>query len=255
MSLESILKAFISKTETHIQNQGVALRNLENQVGQLASALSSRPSGSLPSSIETPKPNGKEHCKAIQLRSGKEITSSVGKDDGKIVSKTKDKVPKEESQEGEDKVQKLSPGTTASSLASAVEQTFPKLIPDRPPPPFPQRLRKANQDKQFGKFLEILKQLHINIPLVEALQQMPNYVKFMKDVLTNKRRLGEFETVALTKEYSLLLKTKIPSKLKDPGSFTIPCSIGNTYCGRALCDLGASINLMPMSIFKQLGIG
>ena len=90
---------------------------------------------------------------------------------------------------------------------------------------------------------------------MEALQQMPNYVTFMKDVLTNKRKLGEFETVALTKEGSLLLQTKIPPKLKDTGSFTIPCSIGNTYCGRALCDLGASINLMPMSVFKQLGIG
>ena len=103
--------------------------------------------------------------------------------------------------------------------------------------------------------MEILKQLHINIPLVEALQQMPNYVKFMKDVLTNKRKWGEFETVALTKECSLLFQTKIPPKLKDPRSFTIPCSIGNTYCGRALCDLGAIINLMPMLVFKQLGIG
>ena len=84
---------------------------------------------------------------------------------------------------------------------------------------------------------------------------MSNYVKFMKHVLTNKRRLREFETVALTKECSLLLQTKIPPKLKDPGSFTIPCSIGNTYCGRALCDLGASINLMPMSVFKQMVIG
>ncbi|KAL5561746.1 hypothetical protein UlMin_031493 [Ulmus minor] len=84
---------------------------------------------------------------------------------------------------------------------------------------------------------------------------MPNYVKFMKDVLTNKRKLGEFETVALTNECSMLLQTKIPPKLKDLGSVTIPCSIGNTYCGRALCDLGASINLMPMSVFKQLGIG
>ena len=84
---------------------------------------------------------------------------------------------------------------------------------------------------------------------------MPNYVKFTKDILKNKRRLGEFETVALTKECSLLLQTKIPPKLKDPGSFAIPCSIGNTYYGRAMCDLGASINLMPMSVFKQLGIG
>ncbi|XP_062113339.1 uncharacterized protein LOC133824470 [Humulus lupulus] len=61
--------------------------------------------------------------------------------------------------------------------------------------------------------------------------------------------------VALTEGCSAILKSKIPPKLKDPGSFTIPCSIGGRDVGRALCDLGASINLMPMSIFKKLGIG
>ncbi|XP_052290039.1 uncharacterized protein LOC127899933 [Citrus sinensis] len=84
---------------------------------------------------------------------------------------------------------------------------------------------------------------------------MPNYVKFLKDILARKRRLGEFETVALTQESSHMLQSKIPTKLKDPGSFTIPCSIGTRYAGRALCDLGASINLMPLSVFKQLGVG
>ena len=52
-----------------------------------------------------------------------------------------------------------------------------------------------------------------------------------------------------------MLKNKIPQKLKDLGSFTIPCSVGTRYNGRALCDLGASINLMPLSVFKQLGVG
>ncbi|KAH9781044.1 hypothetical protein KPL71_008308 [Citrus sinensis] len=108
---------------------------------------------------------------------------------------------------------------------------------------------------QFSKFLEVLKQLHINIPVVEALEQMPNYVKFLKDILTRKRRLGDFETVALTHESSHMLQSKISTKLKDPRSFTIPCSIGTRYAGRALCDLGASINLMPLSVFKQLGVG
>ncbi|XP_024023165.1 uncharacterized protein LOC112092118 [Morus notabilis] len=84
---------------------------------------------------------------------------------------------------------------------------------------------------------------------------MPNYVKFMKEILSKKRRLGEFETVALTKECGLISQSTLPPKLKDPGSFTIPCSIGNTYFDKTLCDLGASVNLMPMSIFKQLGIG
>ena len=60
----------MNKTEKHIQNQGAALRNLENQVGQLATMLSSRPSGALPSNTEIPKRDGKEHAKAITLRSG-----------------------------------------------------------------------------------------------------------------------------------------------------------------------------------------
>ena len=64
--------------------------------------------------------------------------------------------------------------------------------------PFPQRFQKQKQDKQFSKFLEVLKQLHINIPFVEALKQMPNYVKFLKDILARKKRFREFETVALT---------------------------------------------------------
>ena len=63
----------MNKTETHIQNQGVALRNLENQVGQLATALSSRPSGALPSNTESPQRDGKEHAKAITLRSGNTV--------------------------------------------------------------------------------------------------------------------------------------------------------------------------------------
>ncbi|XP_062104067.1 uncharacterized protein LOC133815227 [Humulus lupulus] len=84
---------------------------------------------------------------------------------------------------------------------------------------------------------------------------MSNYVKKIKDILTKKRRLGEFETVALTEGCSAMLWSKIPPKLKDLGSFTIPCSIGGRDVDRALCDLGASINLMPMSIFKKLGIG
>lgn len=125
----------------------------------------------------------------------------------------------------------------------------------RLPPPFPQRFQRQQQEGQFRKFLDVLKQLHINIPLVEALEHMPSHAKFMKDLVTKKRRLGEFETMALTEECSAILQNNLPPKLKDLGSFTIPCSIGNQYFGKALCNLGASINLMPMSIFKKLGIG
>ena len=110
-------------------------------------------------------------------------------------------------------------------------------------------------DKQFGIFMDIFKKLHINIPFSEALEQMPGYVKFMKDILFKKRTLGDYETVTLSEECSAILKKKFPLKLKDPGSFTIPCVIGNAIFERALCDLGASINLMPWLIFKKLKLG
>lgn len=101
----------------------------------------------------------------------------------------------------------------------------------------------------------MFKKLHINIPFADALAQMPSYAKFMKDILSNKRKLEDHETVMLTEECSAILQNKLPPKSKDPGSFTISCAIGDLSFGKALCDLGASINLMPLSIFQKLGIG
>ncbi|XP_022897634.1 uncharacterized protein LOC111411325 [Olea europaea var. sylvestris] len=124
-----------------------------------------------------------------------------------------------------------------------------------PPIPFPQRLQKHKLDIQFGKFLEVFKKLHINILFADALAQMPSYAKFMKDILSNKRKLEEHETVMLTEECSAILQNKLPPKIKDPRSFTILCAIGDLNFTKALCDLGASINLMPLSIFEKLGMG
>ena len=76
--------------------------------------------------------------------------------------------------------------------------------------PYPQRLRKNNLDKQFTKFMEVFKKLHINIPFADALEQMPNYVKFMKDILSRKIRLLEFETMNLTEECNAILHRKLP---------------------------------------------
>ncbi|XP_040960247.1 uncharacterized protein [Gossypium hirsutum] len=76
----------------------------------------------------------------------------------------------------------------------------------------------------------------------------------MKELLSKKNKLIDIETIALTEGCSAILTNKLPLKLKDPGSFTILCSTGNHYLGKALCDLGASIKLMPLSTFKKFGI-
>ena len=84
---------------------------------------------------------------------------------------------------------------------------------------------------------------------------MPSYVKFLKKILESKKKLEEYGTITLTEERSAILQKKLPPKLQDPGSFAIPFSIGNRVSGKALCDLGASINLMPLSMFKRLKLG
>ncbi|XP_038896493.1 uncharacterized protein LOC120084743 [Benincasa hispida] len=84
---------------------------------------------------------------------------------------------------------------------------------------------------------------------------MPTYVKFFKDILKKKRRVSEKEIIAVTQECNALVSNSLPKKQKNPWSFTVPCSIGGLDVGHSLCDLGASINLMPLSIFKKLGIG
>ena len=90
---------------------------------------------------------------------------------------------------------------------------------------------------------------------MDALENIPSYMKFMKKILENKKKLGEYKTIVLTEECSAILQKKLPPKLKVPGSIAIPFSIGNLVVSKSLCDLGASINLMPLSMFKRLKLG
>ncbi|PIN11732.1 DNA-directed DNA polymerase [Handroanthus impetiginosus] len=216
-SLEETLIQFMASTAANF-------KTMETQMGQLANAINSQPQGSLPSNTEpNPRQNGKAQCQAVTLRNGRELQEVI-----KEPTKSKEK-----------------------EVEAPLEVSKPTTLQ----PHFPQILQKQKLEKQFLKFLEVFKKLHINIPFAEALEQMPSYVKFMKDILSKKRRLGDYETVALTEECSAIIQNKLPPKLKDPGSFPIPCTIGTHFSGRALCDLGASINLMPYSIYRTLGLG
>ncbi|GKB65891.1 DNA-directed DNA polymerase [Tanacetum coccineum] len=98
-------------------------------------------------------------------------------------------------------------------------------------------------------------QLYINLPFIKALAQMLKYAKFLKGLLTNKARLEEACKIIMNERCSAVLLNKLPSKEKDPGSFTIPYDIGQLHIGNALADLGASISLMPYTMYKKLGLG
>ncbi|KAJ8759780.1 hypothetical protein K2173_009881 [Erythroxylum novogranatense] len=126
-----------------------------------------------------------------------------------------------------------------------------------PPPPFPQRLAKQKHEKGFEKFMDVFKKLTINIPFAEALKNMPSYAKFMKDVLSKKRRLGDHETVALTEECSAILQKKLPPKLKDPGTDFIVCDIEEDaevpiILGRPFLATGRVLIDVTFSIFSSM---
>ncbi|XP_073126150.1 uncharacterized protein [Henckelia pumila] len=97
--------------------------------------------------------------------------------------------------------------------------------------------------------------LNINIPFADALMQMPSYAKFLKEILSIKRKLGEHAMISLTENCSALVHNKIPPKQTDPWSFSISCVTNDVQFQKALCDLGASINLMPYSVFRKLNLG
>ena len=165
----------------------------------------------------------------ITLRSGKEI--------GQLVPKPAGEIREEEEAELEHIFIK--------------EDSLKKSMP----PQFPQELRdKKKASKQAG-ILEVLRQVKVNIPLLDMIKQVPTYAKFLKDLCTVKKGLGIDKKAFLTEQVSSIIQCKALVKYKDPGSPTISVNIEGIYIDKALLDLGASVNLLPYSMYKQLGLG
>ncbi|XP_076915239.1 uncharacterized protein LOC143574498 [Bidens hawaiensis] len=101
----------------------------------------------------------------------------------------------------------------------------------------------------------MFRQLKINLPFIEALQHMPKYAKFLKYLLKRKDQLGEVSSIPLSGDCSAVVLNRVPENLSDPGVFTIPCTFGCDMMSQALADLGASINLMPYSLYEKLELG
>ena len=123
------------------------------------------------------------------------------------------------------------------------------------PPPFPQALRSKKKASLQAGILEVLRKVKVNIPLLDIIKQVPAYAKFLKDLCTIKKGLGIEKKAFLTEQVSAIIQSKNPVKYKDPGSPTISVNIGGTCIDKALLDLRASVNLLPYSVYKQLGLG
>ncbi|XP_031101884.1 uncharacterized protein LOC116005787 [Ipomoea triloba] len=202
-------------------------------MSQLASTVSRLESqGKLPSQTIV---NPKQNVSAITLRSGKELEehTQVRKTPNRDEENKKEVHPRQNDQ----KLVKESPETLAIPL------------------PFPSRLAKSKKEEEQKEILETFRKIEVNIPLLDVIKQIPQYDKFLKELCTNKRKLKGNEMVSMGENVSAVLQKRLPSKCKDPGMFTIPCKIGNVNVDSAMLDLGASINVMPLSIYSSLNIG
>ncbi|CAM8982825.1 unnamed protein product [Rhodiola kirilowii] len=124
-----------------------------------------------------------------------------------------------------------------------------------PPLPFPVQVRAPKKYVMDKEVWELFSKVEINIPLLEAIKQIPRYSKFLKELCTNRRRGTQPDQELMSRNVSAVIQRKVPPKCGDPGTYTIPCTIGNIRIENCMLDLGASINVLPYSIYSCLRIG
>ncbi|XP_054778430.1 uncharacterized protein LOC129286499 [Prosopis cineraria] len=245
VNLEEVIAKLVESRIKNSQEQAAinvrinsSLKNLKVQMGQIATVVTILHKEGLPSNTETNLcREGNEECKEINLRSRKQLS--------KISPPTSESTPKLEVDQIEQEVSSTPTKAKVVIVEDDIEKESLKeaMITSKMkgptsdhlswmlPLPFPQRFQKKALKDQYKKFLGIFKQLHIYIPLIDALEQMLEYAKFLKEMLSKKRRLSECELVTLTEEYNAILLKKLPPKCHDLGSFSIPCVIGDKFQG------------------------
>ena len=133
-----------------------------------------------------------------------------------------------------------------------IKQTVEK---NKASPPFPQALKAKKKAINQAEMLEVLRQVKVNIPVLDMIKQVPTYAKILKDLCTMKIGLNFDKKAFMTEQVSAIIQCKTPVKYKDSGCPTISVNIGCTCVEKALLDLGASVNLLPYSMYRQLGLG
>ena len=236
-TVENTLNKRIDGLESNLNQK---IDNLQYLITKINKLLEVQERGRFPSQT-LPNPKGIHEVGSSKNSGMDEVQSIITLRSGKEVDQP---MPKsvEESRQGEE----LQPEHIL------LEENLMKY---RIPPPFPQALRGKKKATQQAGILEVLRQVKVNIPLLDIIKQVPAYEIFLKDLCTIKKGLDIENKAFLTKQVSAIIQSKYPVKYKDPGSPTISVNIGGNCIAKSLLDLGASVNLMPYSVYKQLGLG
>ncbi|XP_070010278.1 uncharacterized protein [Nicotiana sylvestris] len=235
-----------------------AIKNIETQLGKLSIALNNHPQGTLPADKNiNPKEQNPNKLMAVSLRNGRDLDKEqeVAQASKETTPATPVPLEVDEPEELTEVVVEQGQYEKGKGKAKNPNREKPASSAQRViPGPFPQRLVKQKKDDQYRKLMEMLHQIQLNIPLMDALREMPGYAKMMKDLMSRKFDFQDLSTVTLTQTCSTVVTRPMAQKMSDPGSSIIPCTTGNYAFAKALYDLGANINLMPLAIYTKLGI-
>ncbi|CAM8972351.1 unnamed protein product [Rhodiola kirilowii] len=238
-----------SSVHQNIAKTDGAIADLTKHMSQLAtsiSALTNEP-GRLPSqTIQNPRGN----VNAVTLRSGKKLVIQPieqEEDESPELPEESEDAPEEEENTPEER----RPGPVPAT--SPVPRTETSKISAALPFPVPARVPK--QHVMDDDVFELFSKVEINIPLLEAIKQIPRYAKFLKELCTNRRRSARYDQELMSRNVSAVIQRKVPPKCGDPGTYTIPCTIGKIRIENCMLDLGASINVLPFSIYSCLRVG
>nr|GEV57620.1 reverse transcriptase domain-containing protein [Tanacetum cinerariifolium] len=239
-----------NELSSYMKSNEIMIKSMQNQINVLRASTS----GTLPSNNV---PNPKGEMKAVTTHSGLAF-------EGPSIPANSpfEKVDEQNTEETIDKEHSNCPGSTVQVQHLVVPISIPE--PDvprtqsKPTIPYPSRLNdqklREKATNQMEKFFQIFHDLHFDISFADALLLMPKFASTIKSLLTNKDKLFELAKVPLNANCSAMLLKNLPENLKDPGKFLIPYDFPRMEVCHALADLGASINLMPLSIWKKLSL-
>ncbi|CAN6688376.1 unnamed protein product [Malus baccata var. baccata] len=231
---------------------------LEKQVGQITEFMGQfREQGQLPSSTVVNPKGGFKSAKAIMLRSRKQVGTTPQPSKSAPMKDEKLQFEEKEQEQATTKVVPPMPQPSKQPYSSSKGKEVPNLIISNAIPPnvpFPHRFMQSRKEEAEKDILETFRKVQVNITLLDAIKQVPRYANFLKELCTTRKRISNKEVVKVSENVSAILQRKMPPKCKDPGSFTIPCVIGNNRFEHAMLDLGASINVMPYSIYVSMNL-
>ncbi|XP_019244420.1 PREDICTED: uncharacterized protein LOC109224286 [Nicotiana attenuata] len=249
--LEAMMQQVIgsnAKINERVDAHDAAIKNIEVQVGHISMSLNNNPHGTLPADTQiTPKDQGPKQLMAVSLRNGRDLDEEQERAREARQAETLIPMPIELDESTKLTEVTVQPAQEENSfqnesekVAGTVQEPVVEVATDkdqsqvigkkRPPAPFPQRLAKFKKEEQYKKFFDMLKQIQVNIPLIEALKEMPGYAKMMKDLMSRKFDFQNLAIITLTQTCSAVLADRMvkrPSGILDDvliqvGKFVFP---------------------------------